>query len=303
MTYLYDQETFVTIPTDYDYFIKLRDSSGKTVKTISDEYCSVTISGNVILIKQKSDLKQSNYSFDTNENARLALQQLELAISKLKENKNNKISSTYTEDISCSTGNGQPNVLLSNVWTQSNNIDVPAPLVSNNFVQIYEKVIMNNVPGTYTFIHNNFINVIPLYVDPSYKVLVYTYDDILIPDNYKGLTIDYDCNQIRFKFGFSDVGHIKFDANRPIKASFYRYLGTKGDLNISYTKYSFKPSINNQTEFIIGFNINQIIMLSINGQVIDNFNNTDYVVVANTLTWLNNSYSLSDDDIITILYK
>ncbi len=304
MTYIYDKDTFVTIPTDDDFFIKIRDKSGKTVKTITDEYCNTTLSGTIILIKQRADTKQSNYSFDTVENARIALINLDLALSKLKENKKNKNTNNnnLNEDI-CK--DSRKTVLLSSIWTESDQIPDSAPFTSNSYVQYFDKLTLNYINGTYSFNHSSFIDIIPPYVDSTYIVKVYTYDNVLIPDGFKGLTIDWECGIIEFKNGFSNIGTIQVDGTKLPKVTFHKYIGSKGDITsfLSFKTFTFKPNIDNQTVLDTNNTLNQIIQLSVNGQIISNYNDEDYNYSGTIINWVSTTFSLATTDIINIVYK
>ena len=231
MTYNFDKDTFVVIPTDNDLFVKIRDRSPKVVKTITDDYCNLTLNGNTIILKQAADTKPSTYSFDSITNARIAFLNLETALAKLKENKANKNNTNNT--VGTVINNKSKTVLLSEIWTDSPKIPIPADQNNTNYLHYYDKLVLTHIPNTYKFSNINFIDVVPPYVDDSYIVKVYTYDDVLIPDNYKGLTIDWQNGIIEFKEGFSTIGNIQFDSTKLPKVTFYKYIGSKGQFNTS----------------------------------------------------------------------
>lgn len=295
----FSKDLFVIPLTDSDTSVKIRDVNNNIRYVIKDGYCQLKVDGANMLIKQKADTRVTKLDFNSAPEASAAIPILEAALAKMLTNIK-RISSETAFQPSAGCDGANKTVLMQYIWTDSNLIPSTPPVVSDPLIQIYTDLSLVYEPGTNSFSHPSFVDIIPPAAGIGYKVVVKTYDDQIIPDNWRGMKIFYDCGKVDFEGGLTEEGSLKVSATKPPKVSFYRYLGTKGSIApVSVWEYAI---INDNTTTInLSFVPNGIINFFVNGLAVPNHPD-NYILVGSVITWTSTEYTLDTGDTISIIF-
>lgn len=295
----YSKDIFVIPLTDNDTSVKIRDINNNIRYVIKDGYCQLKVDGANMLIKQKSDTRVTKLDFNSAPEASAAIPILEAALKKMLDNiKRISEENSFTTTGGCDGAN--KTVLMQYIWTDSNLIPITPPIVSDPLIQIYTDLLLIHETGTNSFSHPNFIDIIPPAIGIGYKVVVKTYDDQIIPDDWRGMKIYYDCGKVEFQGGLTEEGTLKVSATKPPKVSFYRYLGTKGSI-APVSVWEYVIITDNTTTINLSFVPNGVINVFINGVAIPNHPD-NYIVIGSVFTWNSTEYTLDTGDTISIIF-
>lgn len=306
-----------------DKVIRIKNTNGLMVHIIKESTASTSTKGNYLYLKQSGDSNIITMDFSSEQEARESLILLRTALS--------TISANTGINVYGNSGSGQGRsvpfiptnnscdclecdrhvVLLTDIWTQSNQIPYNAPIITSGVVQIVTDLNLNYINNN-KFSNISFIDIIPPYFGDSisYLIVVKTFNDIIIPSTF--YKINLECGYICFP-EFINNGSVIVDSTHPPKVSFYKYTGNKGIINSSANtlELGFYP---NSSLPLIDLSINipvpitKIVNLYVNGVFIDNniivnYTYTPSAIAPTILVWKGTAeYVLNITDIITIQY-
>lgn len=315
---MYSINNFLT-PITTETVLKINDIFKTKVHIINDYKCTIKADNEFIYVKQNNQSDVIILDFKDKDEANLAHVILRTQLNILGNNLN-PTQTIIPELVDCCE-DCEPNrhqILLEDIQTQSNLIPNTAPLGTSGVVEKVINLDLIHIVGTFKFSHPNFIDIIPPYLkDGSYAFILKTYNDVVIPLNYKNQKVNLDCGILNFKDGFSTAGNIIFDANRPPKITFFKYVGNKGQFSSAVINpYEIKtialeaPNTVQNVDYTITVNatINIVLGFYVNGILIDNISNLNYTYISSigpTTDIVQKGtadYVLEDTDVITITY-
>ena len=230
-------------------------------------------------------------------------QESNLAFKKLATDKaTSDISKAFFEE----STNSRKAILMSDVWTQSNQIPSTAAVVPSVVSQITD-LTLTLIAGTNAFTHNTLKDIIPYNHGDgvSYLYVLKTSTDVVIPFGFRDWYLDPEGGVLTFFDGFNTTGTIIIDEANPPKISCYKYIGTKGDFatggaSANVNTEVFTPT-NGQTVFNLSFSVTKTLSLQINGQ--RQVETNDFTVAGTVLTWLDADFVLETTDELVIKYE
>ena len=110
---MYDKNNFI-VPINNDITLKIRNKQNKITHIIKDGYCTISQSGNVLIIKQKAESKKISLDFSSPSNAGDAHRLLRIALKTLELNVKNQLSDL---------NHLHNQTTLSNVWNINHNLN------------------------------------------------------------------------------------------------------------------------------------------------------------------------------------
>ncbi len=225
---------FITPVTQADKILRICNDSGVLKFIIRESTSTVKQQGPNLYVKQSSDSNPVVMDFADEAEAVEAQVLLRNALTLLGQNTG--VDSTGNSGSGWNnngTGGNKPDtcddkhrfVLLSDIWTESDDIPNAAPVSTSGVVQKYVNLSMNYKSGT-SYDHPQFVDIIPPdYGNGSYAIVLRTTAGVIIPPTM--YTVDLGCGVITVN-SFLSQGGLIVDQNSPPKVSFFKYIGSKG---------------------------------------------------------------------------
>lgn len=314
---------FITPINAGDKVIRVKNINGLMVHIIKESTATTYTKGSYLYLKQSAESNVITLDFSSEQEAKECLILLRTALATISNNTGINVygnsgsgqgpstpiipTSSFCDCLECD----RHVVLLTDIWTQSNQIPYNAPILTSGVVQILNDIQLNYISDN-KFSIVSFIDIIPPYFGDgiSYNIIVKTFNDIIIPSTF--YKINLECGYICFP-EFINNGSVIVDPTHLPKVSFFKYTGNKGVFNSSANTLEIGFHPNNSLPLIdlsinIPVPITNVISLYVNGVLIDNniivnYTYTPSITAPTILVWKDTAeYVLNNTDIITIQY-
>jgi hypothetical protein len=310
MTYL--KNSFIIPVTESDLTLKIKDASGQIKYVIKEPDTTIKVSGSNVVIYQKASNVPIVIDFMTAADAADAALLLNSELSKIRRTLDNKQSVPVTAPVGqdfWNTPDNNPSVLSKHIWSQSDSIPMNPPTLnvgaSFGVIQRHELTLIA-VPGKRnTYTHPELIDMIMASdFSDAYRPILKSHLNVTIPKGWR----DWKFNEYSLYLTLQEssiANEHEVTPDKPPKLVFYKYIGEKG-----IKTQSEHPGLLKAKPFAVGYDGQKVLNMGditnvhkviLNGQAIDNFNNTDYHVDGTLLHWRNEE-PLEQNDIILIEY-